>query len=241
MTLENLIKVISTPRSALLTEILLKTGYVERSGQGVDMIFSQQLSGGKPEPDYSGSDYYQVSLELSGKIESEPFFLFMRDEFNRRNDGGDRQLSAFDIISLNNIRLGKHLRLDSNVLDILLQEELIKKIGPSNSNRYTLSDAYFAYEQSIMGNIGGYSQLHIEKVAALLFKNDTCKIGDFANALGDYLTRKQVRTLIAKLIDVDILTREGIAKGTVYRLKLHSRDKLFEEIVDRLKVADGDD
>jgi ATP-dependent DNA helicase RecG len=241
VTLENLIKVISTPRSALLTEILLKTGYVERSGQGVDMIFSQQLSEGKPEPDYSGSDYYQVSLELSGKIESEPFFLFMRDELHRRKDTGERQLSAFDTITLSNIRLGKHIGLDSKVLDTLLQEELIKKMGPSNSNRYTLSDAYFAYEKSIMGDIGGYSQLNIEKVAALLFKNDSCKISDFADALGDSLTRKQVRTLIDKLIDVDILTREGVAKGTVYRLKLHSRDKLFEEIVDRLKIPDDED
>ena len=236
VTLDNLVKVNSTPRSALLTEVLLKTGFVERSGQGVDMIFSEQLSRGKAEPDYADSDYHQVVLELSGKVESEAFALFMKYEKHRRVQEGEKLLSAFEIIILDKIRQGKHLGLASKHLDLLLQEELIKKIGPANSNRYTLCDTYFEFEKSVMGDIGGYSQLTIEEVAKLLSKKDACKIGDFMDVLGDSLSRKQVRTLIARLIDAGILTREGKAKGTIYRLKLHSRDKLFEEIVGRLKT-----
>lgn len=40
VTIENILTVSSTPRSRLMTEILEKTGLVERSGQGVDKIFS---------------------------------------------------------------------------------------------------------------------------------------------------------------------------------------------------------
>src|SRR5690606_7566986 len=50
VTKENLISISSTPRSRLLTEILEKTGLVERSGQGVDKIFRVTLSEGKPCP-----------------------------------------------------------------------------------------------------------------------------------------------------------------------------------------------
>lgn len=36
-----------------MTDILEKTGLVERSGQGVDKIFSITLAEGKTEPDYT--------------------------------------------------------------------------------------------------------------------------------------------------------------------------------------------
>ncbi|HTN36874.1 MAG TPA: ATP-binding protein [Arachidicoccus sp.] len=36
VTVENILTVSSTPRSRLMTEILEKTGLVERSGQGID-------------------------------------------------------------------------------------------------------------------------------------------------------------------------------------------------------------
>jgi len=53
VTLENLISVPSTPRNRLLSDVLQKTGIVERSGQGVDKIYYQTLKDGKREPDYT--------------------------------------------------------------------------------------------------------------------------------------------------------------------------------------------
>ena len=47
VTLQNLLTVPSTPRNRLLTDVLSKTGIVERSGQGVDKIFYETLSEGK--------------------------------------------------------------------------------------------------------------------------------------------------------------------------------------------------
>jgi ATP-dependent DNA helicase RecG len=64
VTLENLLTVSSTPRCRLMTDVLEKTGLVERSGQGVDKIYSITLSEGKSEPDYSNSNIFQVSLNF---------------------------------------------------------------------------------------------------------------------------------------------------------------------------------
>lgn len=60
VTLDNLIIVNSTPRSRLMTEILEKTGLVERSGQGIDKIYAYTLAEGKRIPNYTKSDYFQV-------------------------------------------------------------------------------------------------------------------------------------------------------------------------------------
>ena len=60
VTLENLLTVPSTPRNRLLSDVLSKTGIVERSGQGIDKIFLYTLAEGKPEPNYSYSDDFFV-------------------------------------------------------------------------------------------------------------------------------------------------------------------------------------
>lgn len=54
--INNILTVNSVPRSKLMSEILQKTGLVERSGQGVDKMFYNCIMEGKALPDYSGTD-----------------------------------------------------------------------------------------------------------------------------------------------------------------------------------------
>ena len=86
VTLENLLRVNSTPRSRLMTEIMQKTGLVERSGQGVDKIFSITLSEGKAEPTYQQSDNFQVTLILYAKIEDTAFHIFLQNYKTRNRE-----------------------------------------------------------------------------------------------------------------------------------------------------------
>ena len=83
VTIENILTVSSTPRSRLMTEILEKTGLVERSGPGVDKIFSSTLSEGKVEPDYKNSNMFQVSLSLRTEIIDKAFHVFVSQYQNR--------------------------------------------------------------------------------------------------------------------------------------------------------------
>ena len=41
----------SKPRSRRISEVLQKTGHVEKSGQGIDRMFAISISEGKPIPD----------------------------------------------------------------------------------------------------------------------------------------------------------------------------------------------
>lgn len=64
----NVLTVNSTPRSKRMAEVLQKTGLVEKSGQGVDKMFTNCIMEAKPLPDYSDTDNYQVCLKLRAEI-----------------------------------------------------------------------------------------------------------------------------------------------------------------------------
>jgi predicted HTH transcriptional regulator len=50
------------PRNRLIMDVLLKCGLVEKSGQGVDLMFERSIQQGKPIPDFAGTDRYSVKL-----------------------------------------------------------------------------------------------------------------------------------------------------------------------------------
>ena len=71
----NVLTVNSTPRSKRLAEVLQKTGLVEKSGQGVDKMFTNCIMEAKPLPDFSATDNYQVSLRFRTEIRDVPFLI----------------------------------------------------------------------------------------------------------------------------------------------------------------------
>ncbi len=76
--------------------ILLKTGLVERSGQGVDKLFLLSLLESKPIPDYSETSILQVELKISAKIQDASFLIFVNEEQNQRDE--NNKLGVFDLI-----------------------------------------------------------------------------------------------------------------------------------------------
>lgn len=55
----------SRPRSRTLTDAFYRTGLVERVGRGINRVFEWSLRMGRPAPDYSRSNGFQVSVSLS--------------------------------------------------------------------------------------------------------------------------------------------------------------------------------
>lgn len=65
-----------SPRNRRLAEACSKCGLVERSGQGVDRMFSVSIEEGKLPPDYSHSDSFHVALTLYGQVQDPAFLDF---------------------------------------------------------------------------------------------------------------------------------------------------------------------
>jgi len=215
VNLENLLTINSTPRSRLLTEILERTGLVERSGQGVDKIFRITLSEGKPQPDYSKSDLFQVELTLNAAIQDKAFAMFMNDVQAKR--GEDNPIGTFKTIALHNIKEGKSEGIDAKLLEELEKEELIKRSGGSTSEKYVLADTYFDIKNT-PSDVGGFRIIDLERVLNVFKDNPTVKMKDFVSAFDGDLNREQVRYLIDKLINV-VLDKQGSGSGTTYSLK----------------------
>ncbi|MBO5579662.1 MAG: putative DNA binding domain-containing protein [Prevotella sp.] len=81
---DNILTVNSMPRCKLITEVLQKAGFIEKSGQGVDKMFYHCLMDGKLLPDYSLTDDWQVCLRLPGEIKYPAFMLYARELQNDR-------------------------------------------------------------------------------------------------------------------------------------------------------------
>lgn len=65
------------PRNRRIAEILTKCGLVERSGQGMNLIYEELIKQSKPTPDFSRTDQYQVGLTLHGTVQDPAFVRFV--------------------------------------------------------------------------------------------------------------------------------------------------------------------
>lgn len=112
--MNNILTVNSVPRSKLMSEILQKTGLVERSGQGVDKMFYNCIMEGKALPDYSGTDSYQVSLTFKVPIFDTAFVIFVRKVQDNRAVA--EQLNVFELLALYKMAMRDCEGLDEKIL-----------------------------------------------------------------------------------------------------------------------------
>ena len=217
VTIENLLRVQSTPRNRLLADVLAKTGIVERSGQGVDKIYKNTLSEGKDEPDYSHSDPFRVELHLSAVIKDKAFAMFLDSE--QRELADEDRLSVFEVMALNRIREGKSNEVDKEMIKDLLERGLIEKRGKTSGTYYILSKSYYEF----CGKEGEYSKKNdwgIEQVLSVIMphmaKFKSAKMKDFVSLLDGHLTRRQVRLVITQLVEGHYLEKEGEGASTAY-------------------------
>lgn len=213
VTVENILTVSSTPRSRLMTEILEKTGLVERSGQGVDKIFSITLSEGKAEPDYKNSDMFQVSLTLRTEIIDKAFHVFISQY---QNSDKEPKLGVEQIITLCRIRNGIFQNLKAEIVSQLEKSGLIEKVS-GHTNRYTLTQEYHSLVNDGLKIGKRYIVKEIEQIL-LALQGNALKIGDLEKMLKDSLSRNQIKYLLGKLIEEEVLKSEGQHRGTRYSI-----------------------
>jgi ATP-dependent DNA helicase RecG len=76
ITLDNILDR-QNPRNRRIAEILTRCGLVERSGQGINLIYEELIKQSKPAPDFSRTDQYQVGLTLHGTVQDPAFVRFV--------------------------------------------------------------------------------------------------------------------------------------------------------------------
>jgi ATP-dependent DNA helicase RecG len=217
-----------------MTEILEKTGLVERSGQGVDKIFSITLSEGKAEPDYKNSDMFQVSLVLRTEIIDKAFHVFVSQH---QNSEREPKLGVEQIISLCKIRNGIFQNLKTEIVSQLEKSGLIEKIS-GHTNRYTLSQEYHALVNDSLKIGKRYLAKEIELIL-LALQGNALKMGELEKNLKESLNRNQIKYLTGKLFEDKVIQKDGKGSGTVYNIHpsyaLLRGDNLLQKVIDNLR------
>ena len=235
VTVENLLTTPSTPRNRLIADVLSKTGVVERSGQGVDKIFLYTLSEGKPAPDYSRTDDFNVTATILATVKDTGFALYVQEIQDSLPD--DQKLTVFDVLALCEIRDGA--KRPSNRETALKLEKLgfIEKHGKTNAQYYILPRKYY----ELSGDLGTYSLMtdwDINQMWAVLCpfleKYGRAKRSEINKVLGSHISDKQFRNFIDELKGRGLVRTEGERGQMTYSLgdRYNTQKALFDKALE---------
>ena len=227
VTLDNILTVSSTPRNRLLADVLALTGIVERSGQGMDVIFRLTLSEGKIKPDYKKTDDYQVVAILSARVKDPGFALFINSIQQELPE--NQKLSVFDILTFCDIKEGLQPK-DKEIAKKLFSLGYLEKRGKTSAIRYILPRRYY----ELTNNIAEYSGLtdwDDRQVFAVLLpfltKYGKAKKSDIARVIGSHISETQLRRIIERLSQPGgPLVKSGKTTNMVYSLSPEFRGQM---------------
>lgn len=218
VTKENLLRVSSTPRNRLLSDVMAKTGLVERAGQGVDKIYKHTLSEGKMAPDYSLSNDMQVELTLDETIIDKAFALYIQEMQQKLNE----RLSVFEIIALEKVRSGEMDDATKVQIPNLLDKGLIEKSGRTRGVRYYLARRYYELAHDMPSYMEKKDEwdasISIPLISVFLTQKGSAKMREIEQLFADHLNSKQVKALVKNLMEQKIIAAEGKSSGKRYYL-----------------------
>ncbi|SPE35547.1 putative transcriptional regulator [Candidatus Sulfopaludibacter sp. SbA6] len=213
ITLENILNR-QLPRNRRVAEACGKCHLVERSGQGIDLMFRNLIEEGKPRPDFTGTDDHQVSVTLCGEVRNPQFLRFLE------RVGLERQTSfgTMDLITLDYLQRQEPVpEAFKPGLEHLLEEGVIERIGRGRGVRFLLSRRFYSF----LGRRGRYTRekgLNRETQKELLVRHiresepEGARLADLQDVLRD-LSRKQVQTLLRELRDGGRVTVVGVTRS----------------------------
>lgn len=141
VTVENILFK-QSPRNRLIAETLARVGLVERSGQGVDVMFKSSIEEGKRPPDFSNTDDFHVEVTLRGSVDDPQFLRFL--EKVGAETGCD--FSVLDLVVLDRINREDDVPADLRPrLKLLEGSGVIEHVGAGRGTRYLLSKRFYDF------------------------------------------------------------------------------------------------
>ena len=206
-----------SPRNRRIAEACARCGLVERSGQGADKMFEETIREGKPQPDFSGTDEYEVRLTLHGDIQNPQFLRFLEKA------AAEQQVSftVEDLLVLDALQRETPVLSEfKGSLNQLLERGIVERIGKGRGVRFVLSRRFYSF----LGKPGSYTRqrgLDRETQKALLVKHirdavpHGARLKDMQDVLKD-LSRNQIQTLLRELRAEGKIRVEGVARAGLW-------------------------
>lgn len=129
-----------SPRNRRLAESFARCGLVERSGQGMNLMFEQSIRQGKARPAIDGSDAYFVKLTLHGEVQDPRFVRFLE----RVGQQTSASFDTPDFLILDLVHREQVVPTDlSPRLRRLVDLGVIETVGRGRGVRYLLSRRFY--------------------------------------------------------------------------------------------------
>ncbi len=202
------------PRNRRLAEALAKCGLIERSGQGMNLMFESAIRQGKALPSFVGTSAHEVRLALKGTVTSPAFVRFIE----RLGDEKLRSFSTYDFLTLDYLRreqeIPEHLKV---CLPGLIAAGAVEQVGRGRGARHILVRGLYA----ALGRRGVYTRrrgLDRETNKALLLKHiqdcgtDGARMEEFRQVLPS-LGRGQIQVLLRELRAQGLVHKHGVTKA----------------------------
>lgn len=228
VSLANLLTTEPRPRNPALADAFKRLGLVDRTGRGVDTIYSGMLRFGRPAPDYSQSMPDLVKLSISTAPADLAFVRMVLKEEARQNGAlpvetllvltalrEARRMSAAD--------LGGHLQCTaahaSKLIEPLVESGLIQAHGTGRGRQYTLSpQVYRELGQSMeYTRQAGFDNLQqVELIKNYVRQEGRIKREDVATLCR--ISLRQASYRLTQMEKSGQLQRHGESRGTHYTL-----------------------
>ncbi len=218
---KNIITHPSTPRNKLIAETLQRLKYVQRTGQGVDIIFREMISSGKPYPQYHAYNE-AVTLTIFSATDDVNFVKFIASE----QDKLQKILPLSELMILRYLTDNKRIILsEAQELTQLPLTETRKScnnlvrdglIGLSGKEYMLTAKVYDAIksdveytQDTVIRYVKAKSLIEEYLQSAEFITNE--KIRELCG-----FTRNQVRRTVDKMLQEDILKMEGRGRSARY-------------------------
>ncbi|MDD4295363.1 MAG: ATP-binding protein [Ruminiclostridium sp.] len=148
ITLDNILDR-QSPRNRRIAEILSLCGLVERSGQGMNLIYELSILEAKQLPDFKGTDDSFVSITLNGLVLDKKMLTLINKIGNERLES----LATDDLLTINTLfheeKLSKNLR---SRIKKLIDMGIVEHVG---RNRFVLARSLY----EVTGKSGVYTRI----------------------------------------------------------------------------------
>ncbi len=150
VTVENLLDA-QNPRNRRLATALQKCGLIERSGQGMNLMFEHAIRQGKAPPDFTGTSAHEVRLTLHGTVTTPEFVKFLE----RLGAEQSRLFSTDDLLALDAVRRAAPLpdALKARIPG-LVEVGAVEAVGRGRGVQYMLPRRFYV----AMGSAGAYTR-----------------------------------------------------------------------------------
>ena len=215
VTLDNILDRQSA-RNRRIAQILALCGLVERSGQGMNLIYELSIKDAKSLPDFKGTDDHFVCITLNGLVLDKRMLSLL----NRVGDERLGSLSTGDFLVINELfhekKLSENLRIHTKkLLDMGVIEHLSR-------NKYVLARSIY----SIVGKSGIHTRLtgldrktNKELIISHLEKNGIkgATLQEFHQVLPGH-SRSQIQILLRELKAENRIVLKGKTNGAKWFL-----------------------